>query len=75
MELLLHAVVDHFIYVLIAGTILAGIILRALTTIVTTAAHERSRREIAAYIAEGSMPAEQGERLLRADVSRGQRPA
>ena len=29
-------------------------------------ARERSRREIAAYIAEGSMTPDQGERLMRA---------
>ena len=34
--------------------------------IVKTRARERSRREIAAYIAEGSMTPEQGERLMRA---------
>ncbi len=37
-----------------------------ITRIVTTSARERSRREIAAYIAEGSMSPEQGERLMRA---------
>jgi hypothetical protein len=37
-----------------------------ITRIVTTSARERSRREIAAYIAEGSMTPEQGERLMRA---------
>lgn len=31
-----------------------------------TAARERSRREIAAYIAEGSMTPEQGEKLMKA---------
>lgn len=74
MESLIDAAADHFVYVLIAGAIVLGLLIRAVTTIVTTAAHERSRREIAAYIAEGSMKPEQGERLLRADVSRGQRP-
>lgn len=33
---------------------------------IRTASRERSRREIAAYIAEGSMTPEQGERLLKA---------
>ena len=32
-----------------------------------TRAREQSRREIAAYIAEGSMTPEQGERLMKAD--------
>ncbi|MCW5764628.1 MAG: hypothetical protein KIT68_01465 [Phycisphaeraceae bacterium] len=34
--------------------------------IITVQARERSRREIAAYIAEGSMTPEQGERLMKA---------
>lgn len=36
------------------------------TRMVTTYSREKSRREIAAYIAEGSMTPEQGERLMRA---------
>jgi hypothetical protein len=32
---------------------------------------ERTRREIAAYIAEGSMTPEQGERLMKADKPDG----
>ncbi len=75
MEPLIEAAAEYFVIVLIAATILLGIIVRSITTIVTTSSHERSRREIAAYIAEGSIPPEQGERLIRADVSRGQRPA
>ena len=37
---------------------------------VRTISRERTRREIAAYIAEGSMTPEQGERLLKAGESR-----
>jgi hypothetical protein len=33
--------------------------------VVRTTARERTRREIAAYIAEGSMTPEQGERLMK----------
>lgn len=54
------------VLVIICGSILANSLIRAVTTIMTTRAVERSRQEIAAYIAEGSMTAEQGERLLRA---------
>jgi hypothetical protein len=54
---------------LICGSILVNSLIRAVTTIVTTRAFERSRQEIAAYIAEGSISAEQGERLLRARSS------
>lgn len=38
--------------------------------IARTLARERTRREIAAYIAEGSMTPEQGERLMKS----GERP-
>jgi hypothetical protein len=40
--------------------------IRTIAGIVTSVSRERSRREIAAFIAEGSMTAEQGERLMRA---------
>jgi hypothetical protein len=70
-ELVAAAVADHFVLLVISGCFLVTILLSALTKMVTTASRERSRREIAAYIAEGSMSAEQGERLIRADVNRG----
>ena len=45
---------------------IVAILSSALTRIVRTRSREGSRREIAAYIAEGSMTPEQGERLMRA---------
>jgi hypothetical protein len=39
-------------------------IFKALTRLIARLASERTRREIAAYIAEGSMTPEQGEKLL-----------
>lgn len=42
------------------------IVLSFIKSVVRTNARERTRREIAAYIAEGSMSAEQGERLMKA---------
>ncbi len=53
---------------LITLAVLGNALIRAGTTIVTTHARERSRREIAAYIAEGSLTPEQGERIMRAEV-------
>ncbi|MBL1217526.1 MAG: hypothetical protein D8M59_08520 [Planctomycetes bacterium] len=44
---------------------------RTLTKIASTTSKERTRREIAAYIAEGSMTPEQGERLLAAGKKKG----
>ncbi|MEZ6244085.1 MAG: hypothetical protein R3B57_13705 [Phycisphaerales bacterium] len=42
------------------------IVSSAFTRICTTATRERTKREIAAYIAEGSMSPEQGERIIKA---------
>ncbi|MEE8460331.1 MAG: hypothetical protein V3S08_10670 [Phycisphaerales bacterium] len=63
---------DHMYVVVICViclAILSNSLIRALTSILTTHSKERSRREIAAYVAEGSISPEQGERLVRADVS------
>jgi hypothetical protein len=45
---------------------MVGMIADAVKRVSRTNAVEKSRREIAAYIAEGSMTPEDGERLLRA---------
>ncbi len=64
--------IDGHMYVvvvlLIGLCLVVNAIIRAITAIFTTQAVERSRREIAAYIAEGSITPEQGERLMRADA-------
>ena len=64
---------DEHMYVVVISVIclaiLSNSVIRALTSILTTHSKERSRREIAAYVAEGSISPEQGERLVRADVS------
>ncbi|MHC4414555.1 MAG: hypothetical protein ACYS0G_04655 [Planctomycetota bacterium] len=65
--------IDGHMYVVVISIIclavVIGSLIRAITAIVSTQARERSRREIAAYIAEGSLTPEQGERLIRADVN------
>ena len=65
--------IDEHMYVvvvlIIAGVMLLGGLIRAVTAVLTTNSREKSRREIAAYIAEGSITPEQGERLIRADIS------
>jgi hypothetical protein len=71
MQELLHQIADKFTLVLIALCFLVTVVLNAVVKIVTSAGRERSRREIAAYVAEGSITPEQGERLIRADVNRG----
>ncbi len=72
MEQFINLLDDHM-YVVVVSVIgvvlLLGSLIRAVTAVLTTSTREKSRREIAAYIAEGSITAEQGERLIRADVS------
>jgi len=70
-EMIIRAICENFLYLLIAASIVVGIIVNAVTRVILYAGRERSRREIAAYIAEGSITPEQGERLLRADINRG----
>lgn len=58
---------ELFFVLVIAGSITIVSVFKALTGMIARLAHERTRREVAAYIAEGSMSPEQGERLLAAD--------
>lgn len=65
MDQIMAVFVDHpwlFIFVFLAFVTVC----RTVTKIAQTNSKERTRREIAAYIAEGSMTPEQGERLLAA---------
>lgn len=48
-----------------AGVIVLCVGMKAVVAIVRSVSQERTRREIAAFIAEGSMTPEQGERLLK----------
>lgn len=61
---------DLFFATLVAGSILLGMLIKSVTTVCTTASRERTKREIAAYVAEGSMTPEQAERILRAGHDR-----
>lgn len=67
MENIIQQLLDNentFLMLLIAGTVIICSLFSAVTKIATGLARERTRREIAAYIAEGSMSPEQGERIL-----------
>jgi len=56
---------EQLFFVLVIATMITIIAtVKALTRMVARLANERTRREVAAYIAEGSMTPEQGERLL-----------
>jgi len=57
---------DLFVPLLMAGVGLVWIVLGTVTGMVKSVARERTRREIAAYIAEGSMSPEQVEKLMKA---------
>ena len=75
MEQLFNLVAENFIVATIGGCFVVGMVLKSVTTILTSISRERSRREIAAYIAEGSICPEQGERLMRGDVDNNRGPA
>ena len=59
------------VFIVVAGVVtLLGILLGVLNSMHKTRHTEQSRREIAAYIAEGSMSPEDGERLLEAGANK-----
>lgn len=58
---------EEIVVLFIGGAIaITAIVLCTVTGCIKQVSRERTRREIAAYIAEGSMNPEQGERLIRA---------
>ena len=56
-------------WLLTAGVIVFCVGAKSIVSIVRSVSQERTRREIAAFIAEGSMTPEQGERLLKSGTS------
>lgn len=57
---------DVWTPLLFAASVVLIILIRTVGGVLRTASRERTRREIAAYIAEGSMSPDQGERLMKA---------
>ena len=58
---------DGNLFWIVGGLIaIVAIVFGTLSGAIKSVARERTRREIAAYIAEGSMSPEQGEKLMRA---------
>ncbi len=57
---------DVLVPLIMGGVGTVAIVFGTMTSMVKGVARERTRREIAAYIAEGSMTPEQGERLMSA---------
>ncbi|MBL9032049.1 MAG: hypothetical protein JNM80_10140 [Phycisphaerae bacterium] len=69
-ELLNRLLSSDTLVLIVGGSIaIVAIIANAIRAVVRSTTQERTRREIAAYIAEGSMTPEQGERLLVAGES------
>ncbi|MEX0875901.1 MAG: hypothetical protein WD114_00440 [Phycisphaerales bacterium] len=70
MQEIIQQIIDEekiFLVLVIAGSITIVSIVKSFTAMIGRLASERTRREVAAYIAEGSMTPEQGERLLASD--------
>lgn len=61
---------DNLVLVVGGSVAVIAILSGCIKSVVKSTARERSRREIAAYIAEGSMTPEQGERLINAGESK-----
>lgn len=59
---LLHS--DMFGWIIFCSFAIMFVFIRTVASVLKTRAREQTRREIAAYIAEGSLTPEQGERLL-----------
>ena len=57
---------EVFVPMLMAAVGVIAIVFGTVTGMVKAVARERTRREIAAYIAEGSLSPEQGEKLMKA---------
>jgi hypothetical protein len=66
-DLLSRLLSSNILFWLIGGSIaITAIVTSAIKSVVRSLARERTRREIAAYIAEGTMNADQGEKLMAA---------
>lgn len=68
-ELVDRLTMGENLFLMVGGGIAAlAILCGAVKNIVSSVARERTRREIAAYIAEGAMTPEQGEKLMAAGI-------
>jgi hypothetical protein len=71
MEQIINAATENWFWSVIVAASVLWIISSTIESVLKSATRERSRREIAAYIAEGSMTAEEGERLMNAGKRKG----
>jgi len=63
-ESLIESIARHMIPAMVFVLFLAHVLVRGVVDLVRGLSRERTRRDVAAYIASGSMTPEQGERLL-----------
>lgn len=70
MDSIITAATDNWFWTIMCIIFVFWVVLGTIESMVKSISHERSRREIAAYIAEGSMTPEQGERLLASKPSK-----
>jgi len=65
---LIEAAAGNWFWTVVGAIAIVSIVFGTVKSMVTSTNRERTRREIAAYIAEGSMTPEQGERLMKANA-------
>ena len=63
---LAEAAADQWMWTVGGSIAIVAIVVGGVKSMVSRTTRERTRREIAAYIAEGSMTPEQGERIIQA---------
>lgn len=66
MEQVLMFLKQNMFWITVIVVVVVTTGMQSIRSIMVTQARERTRREIAAYIAEGSMTPEHGERLMQA---------
>lgn len=66
---LIDVIADNFFWFSAVIIVVVALVVSAVKDVMRTKARESTRREIAAYIAEGTMTPEQGERLMVAENS------
>lgn len=74
MDEFLNGLGDNIGMFAIGGTVVACFIMMSIVQVVQTRAKERTRREVAAYVAEGSMTTDEAERILCAGGDAAAKP-
>lgn len=69
LQQLVQAASQNWFWTVIGAISITGVVFGSVKNMVKYTTRERTRREIAAYIAEGSLTPDQGERLMKAGKS------